>query len=139
MAESLQVRLVPPAGPPTEVSLIPEAPGCYRASVTADQLGQCTLTWEDEDGVHRHYFVNRMDSARVSTGDPVARHFVDDGLLEEWSENSAAKLVRPVSPKSTLIARALVLLLATIAAERIPTSRPWFFQRVGEASKSGHD
>ncbi len=139
MLDSLPARLVPPAGPPAEVLLTPSAPGRYRASVPVDQAGQYALAWEDEDGVHRHYFVSEMESARVPAGGPVARHFVDDGLLEEWSENSAAKLVRPVSFKSVLIALALVMLLATIAAERIPTSRLWIVRRFGAASRSGHE
>ena len=133
----MRARLVPPAGPPAEISLVPEAPGRYRESVTVDQTGQYTLAWEDKAGVHRHSFVRSIESARALGEEPFARGYVNDGLLEEWNENSAAKLVRPTSFKVILIAVALVLLLTTIAIERVPFSRFWIVRRIGGASRSG--
>ena len=137
MVDTLRARLVPPAGPPAEVSLVPEAPGRYRESVTVDQIGQYTLAWEDEAGIHRHSFVRRIERARALAEEPFARGYVNDALLEEWNENSAAKLVRPTSFKSILIAAALVLLLTIIAVERVPFSRFWSVRRIGEAGRSG--
>ena len=125
MPDSVRARLVPPAGPPVDVSLVPQAPGHYGASVTADQAGQYTLAWEDHKGVYRHSFANRSDGIRNLGGEPLARRYVNDGLLEEWNANSAATLVRPVSVKSMLIALAFLLLLVTIVGERVPISRIW--------------
>lgn len=134
--DSLRARLVPPAGPPTEVSLVPEAPGRYRESLTVDQAGQYTLAWEDEAGVHRHSFVIGIERARAIAKEPVANGYVNDGLLENWNENSAAKLVRPTSFKSILIAVALAFLLTTIVVERVPISRFPIVRRVGEAIRA---
>ena len=123
MPDSWRVRLVPPAGPQAEVALIPEAPGRYQASVGVDQAGQYSLVWESDAGVQRHSFVYRLESNRTLAAEPIARRFLEDGLLEEWNEKSAAQLVQPLSLKSTLIMLALAFLLITIAAERAPFPR----------------
>ena len=123
MSDSLRMRLVPPAGPQTELVLVPEAPGRYQTSATVDQAGQYTLAWESDAGVQRHSFVHRLESDRTLAAEPIARRFLNDGLLEAWNEKSAAQLVPSLSFKSTLIVLSLAFLLVTVAAERVPFSR----------------
>jgi Ca-activated chloride channel family protein len=118
--DSLRVRLIPPAGAVEEVALVPDAPGRYRATVPSSLEGQFTLTWEDEDGIHRHSSVRRDDRTRVSTESRLAQRLVEDGLLEEWRGDIAANLAPPTSYRWALLALALGLLMVTIAAERVP-------------------
>lgn len=123
MSASLPARLVPPLGPPVEISLTPDAPGRYRASMMVDQVGQYTLVWDSGGGVQRYNFVQRPEREAARQGEPLARRLVAQGLLKPWRDDSVNELARPASFKTALAALSLVLLLLTIAAERVPLSR----------------
>jgi hypothetical protein len=118
----MAAKLVSPTGEPTEIMLTPDAPGRYGSSATLGQIGRYTLVWENGGDITRHSFLRSQQREPASSDEPVARRYVRDGLLKEWSRDSAGDLAQRASPRDALISLALLLLLATIAAERIPLS-----------------
>ena len=119
-AHPVAARLLSPAGDLVKVALAPEAPGRYGASIAAPQAGQYTLLWENDVGVSQHRFLQMPERESVLAGEPLARRYVAEGLLEEWSHASARKIAGRAHSKAAVIAIALLLLLLTIAAERVP-------------------
>jgi hypothetical protein len=117
---SITAQLWPPAGVPTEIVFEPDAPDRYRAPLALDQPGEFTLVWKAEPGIRRHSFVNNAARIQRNSGEPPARLLMEQGVLREWSAASAAELGQPMPWRTWLIALAVVLLVLTIAKERLP-------------------
>ena len=121
--EPSRAMLVPPSGAVAELELQWVAPGRYRAATPLTGPGEYTFIWADDESLSRHRFVSQQLSASAATGRPGARHFVESGLLREWTSETASELVTTKSYKATLALLALLVFLTTVAAERVPLRR----------------
>lgn len=108
-----------------EVSLAPElvAPRRFQFEHRLSRPGMYALIWESGMSMNRFNFVNPARSQPISVGDPVARKYVHEGLLLEWTAASAESFLPPVSRRSVLLILALAVFLFTIIVERVPLQK----------------
>ncbi len=122
VVEATSAQLVLPNGSLRTIPLRPEAPGVYRAEVEPDIGGRYTLVWEDDDGLHRHSFIDGRDRDPDPSAQSTARRFVEMGLVREWSDRWVGDLSGGVPMKKLLVAAVLFGLLFVMVAERVPIS-----------------
>lgn len=123
-SEPNRATLVSPSDVVAELELKRIAPGRYRAATPAMGPGEYTFTWGSNTTLARHRFVSHQLSASAATGRSDARRYVESGLLREWTSDTASELAAATSYKATLALLALLIFLATVAAERAPL-RQW--------------
>ena len=73
-----------PAGTVNALELRRHSPGQFAADLRLDAFGQYAVTVADRGANSRYRFVHHPQQALPLAGQPIARDWLDDGLLREW-------------------------------------------------------
>jgi len=110
--------LVNPSGNIESVDLQARGPGELTAMLELDKAGQYVVVVAADDTSRRYRFLHRPGSGRIHDEPPIARTWVDEGLLRLWEPGALRQLAPAFDWRRWLVGLALLLFLSTLAAER---------------------
>ena len=117
--KKLTAKLISPSGRLSSIDLQPQGPGQLAAQLQLDSFGQYSLTVDDGSTTTRHRFLNHPSEITFLNDPPIARIWLDDGLLQLWQPESLGKLQNKIDWRSWLVGVALLSFLLLLALERL--------------------
>jgi hypothetical protein len=112
-----------PAGTATPIELQLQSPGQFSADMRLDGFGQYVVTVADRGSNTRFRFVHHLQQALPPAGRPIARDWLDNGLLRLWYPGALDSLNDASHWRSWLIGLAACLFVLLLGLERL--GRDW--------------
>jgi len=112
-----------PAGTANALDLRPLSPGQFAADLALDGFGQYAVTVADRGSNTRYRFVRHPQQALPPGGRPIARDWLDEGLLSLWYPGALDSLNDERHRRGLLISLAAFLFVLLLAFERL--GRDW--------------
>jgi hypothetical protein len=112
--------LVTPSGKSESIDLQAKSPGELAATLTLDGPGQYNIVVNADAVTTRHRFVSQSTGSQPLNEPPIARAWLNDGLLQLWQPESLRELAPEPDWRRWLVGLALLLFLSTLVAERMP-------------------
>lgn len=119
LPDDFRASLVGPSGRIESIDLQAWSPGELTATLGSGGSGQYTVVVEADDATRRYRFLRRQAGSQLLDEPPIAKTWVDDGLLQLWEPGVIRQLEQKPDWRNWLLGLALLLFVFILAAERL--------------------